>query len=134
VGVVYGIATDGIRFQFLRLGEDRKLQMSMDLKLSIPEQRLLIWNFIDHILATAIRCSLHTTPSKTFPTTSAQWSSKVESKFFILPSYLGEEVDEDDFDSVDEFEIELSGTPSKVKLVVSKQTSHFILFSWVLTK
>jgi len=64
---VYGVVTDGLTFEFLRLDHDLCLQISRPYQTSYASERKEVYRYIDAILDAVISCSPHTTPSKSFP-------------------------------------------------------------------
>jgi hypothetical protein len=63
---VFGIATDGTNFQFVKLDDDKNLLLSPTL--SVPVHTEEIYSWIDAVLLTAVHSSPNTTPRK--PTVS----------------------------------------------------------------
>ncbi|KAH0555851.1 hypothetical protein GP486_006201 [Trichoglossum hirsutum] len=87
VTVVYGIATNGRLWEFVRIDEEQKIFRSKPLLLSPTgkmDDHIQIYRFIDNILEAAIRSSPHTTPSKAFVTSSQYHSMAVEAPRFTL--------------------------------------------------
>jgi hypothetical protein len=81
ITVVYGIATDSVRYQFVRLDEGI-LTVSEDL--AMPRKCEQIYHWIDSILAAAVYVSPHTTPAKArrFPRTPVIFKEKIERPLF----------------------------------------------------
>jgi hypothetical protein len=68
VDTTYGIISDGIIWQFLRL-IGKQLQISTPLSNLSSAGRLSIYQFIDAIIRASISLSPHTTPQRHFPAT-----------------------------------------------------------------
>lgn len=82
---VYGVVTDGITFEFLRLDHGLCLQISRQYLTTAADDRHEVYRYLDAIIDAAIKSSPHTTPVKTFPKDHATWSVKVERKLFDVP-------------------------------------------------
>ncbi|KAA6409638.1 MAG: hypothetical protein FRX48_06250 [Lasallia pustulata] len=93
MNTVYGTLTDSQKFEFFRLDDDGSLQISSQLK---------TYRFLDNILEAAMEFSPHTTPSKTFPASSAKWERQTGQKWFDILDTLAWESDtsngEDEYD------------------------------------
>ena len=105
---VYGIVTDGLTYEFLRLDHDLCLQISKPYQTSYASERKGVevctfhlmrfygtelftdcfarYRYIDAILDAAISCSPHTTPSKSFPDHHAKRNHTIERKLFYTPA------------------------------------------------
>lgn len=138
VDTVYGMVSDGIAWQFLRL-EGRNLNFSDRFTSYTARGRSHINYFVDTIIRAAISSTPHTTsPANRFPATQEQWRQNVETAIFgsIPPKFelqksptTPEEafmVDDSDsvgsLDEVEEFEIVRLGR-SMVKVLDSNSSS-----------
>ena len=82
ITIVYGIATDSERFQFVRLDEECVLAVSNTL--IMPDDCEEIYHWIDSILAAAAYASPQTIPGKArrFPKTPAIFKENIERPLF----------------------------------------------------
>jgi hypothetical protein len=69
VNIVYGMVSDGVMWQFLRL-DDKKLLLSDCFNTLSDPGRSQAYLFIDRIIRAGIELSPHTSPQKMFPVSS----------------------------------------------------------------
>lgn len=87
---IYGMVSDGIQWQFLRL-DGKKLRISNQFRSIKKSDRNQIYHFIDRIIQASIASSPHTTPRRHFPRTQERWLEAVESKIFYPSSPSNQE-------------------------------------------
>lgn len=126
VNTIYGIVSDGIRWQFLQL-EGKKLLISDEFRTIKSSGRTRVYLFVDRIIRASIASSPHTIPRHRFPATQDRWREGIESEIFEDPpspskkalmapiefsgAGAGGEIDPND---VEEYEILRSGGSAEV--------------------
>ena len=85
VDTTYGIVSDGIMWQFLKLNGTH-LRISTPQSMLSSSGRLIIYRFVDAIIKASISISPHTTPNHYFPRSSQRWERTVESEIFGTPT------------------------------------------------
>jgi hypothetical protein len=119
VDTTYGIVSDGIIWQFMRLN-GKSLHVSNIMSMLFSSDRSSIYCFVDAIIKASISLSPHTTPKHRFPANSQMWQDTVESQILRTPTRpsLQARMEESlvgDYSDIEEFEI-LRPAPGEVKV------------------
>jgi hypothetical protein len=132
IDTTYGIVSDGISWQFMKLN-GKMLRKSKTFSMLFASDRPCIYRFVDAVIKSSISLSPHTTPERRFPGSSQRWQETTESRIFGTPTRQSQagksSVSEQ---SVEEFEIVRTGGEVEVRIALLYKCLLCLtfLYSW----